>query len=340
MRMSTTQYRLTMAVLFFLVILTALVALGIGRFSLSIFESLEILWSGVFRGQEAVTNQRGFSVIFNIRIPRILVAMLVGAGLATSGAAFQALFSNPLATADTLGVTAGASFGACLGLLLNFNMILVQSLALCIGLLAMLMISFLGKKNGRMNIIMMILSGIVVSSLFQAFLSLIRYVADPENDLPGITFWLMGSFSSASYNMLLIGAPFILIGIFVLYTIRWKLNLLALPEDEASSLGIDVQKMRIIVIVSAACITAASVSISGQVGWVSLLIPLIARMIFGVNNQRLIPACIGMGAIFMVIIDTLARAATSAEIPLSILTAIVGAPVFIFLLRRTGGIWV
>ena len=337
--MSKLKYQSTSVLLVIMAFVVAIVCLGIGRFSMTAFESAEILWNGLVHGREAVANAQGYTVIFNIRLPRVMMAMLVGSGLAVSGAAFQALFSNPLATADTLGVTSGASFGACLALLLGFNMIGVQLAALLFGLLAMVIISSLGRKKGKMNIVMLILAGIIVSSMFQALLSLLRFVADTEDQLPTITFWLMGSMSNASYSSLSLGAPFIIAGIIVLFLLRWKLNLLALNEDEAQSMGVNVQVMRIVVIVSATFITAASVSMSGQVGWVGLLIPLIARMFFGSNNQRIIPVCIAMGAIFMLIIDTVARAATAAEIPLTVLTATIGAPVFIFLLRKTGGVW-
>lgn len=319
-------------------ILMMIICLGIGRFSLTPRESFDILWRGLLYGPEGVADVQGYSVVFNIRLPRIILAVLCGIGLSVSGAAFQALFSNPLATADTLGVAAGASCGACLGLLLKMNLLGVQLVALAFGLGAMVLINLLATKKGKSNIMMMVLSGIIMNSMFQAFLSLIKYFADPEDDLPGITYWLMGSLTSASYKSLLIGAPLILIGVAVIVLLRWRLNILALSEDEAQSMGINVQVMRVIIIVSATLVTASCVSMCGQVGWVGLLIPLIARMIFGSNNNRIIPACLSLGAIFMLVIDTIARAATVSEIPLTVLTAVVGAPVFIYMLRRTGGV--
>ncbi|MDR1373740.1 MAG: iron ABC transporter permease [Treponema sp.] len=320
-------------------VVLAIFCIGIGRYSLSASESARVLWNGLWYGREGVADPRSYSIIFNIRLPRIILALLSGMGLSVSGAAFQALFSNPLATADTLGVTAGASFGACLALLFHFNMIGVQLVALAFGLGAMLLISSLGRKKGKTTIVMMILAGIIMTSMFQAFLSLIKYFADPDNDLPSITYWLMGSLSSASYEGLLFGAPFIIAGVLALFLLRWKLNVLSLNEEEAQSMGINVQVMRMAVIFCATMIAASSVSMCGQVGWVGLLIPLIARMIYGSNNQRIIPACIGLGAAFMLIIDTIARAATGSEIPVSVLTATIGAPVFIFMLRKTGGVW-
>ena len=184
---------------------------------------------------------------------------------------------------------------------------------------------------------MIVLSGMVMSSLFQALVSLVKYVADPEEDLPAITYWLMGSMARSTINGLAVGAPLIILGVALIVLLRWRLNILSLQEDEAKSLGIDVRKMRLVVMVAATLITASCVSMCGQVGWVGMLIPHAARMLYGSDNCKVVPASIGLGAAFMVIIDTVSRAATSAEIPVSILTAIIGAPFFILLLRKTGG---
>ena len=177
----------------------------------------------------------------------------------------------------------------------------------------------------------------VVSSIFQALVSLVKYTADTEEKLPAITYWLMGSMSRASISSLMIGIPFIVIGTALLFMLRWRLNILSLHEDEAKALGINVKKYRLLVMIASTMTTASCVSMCGQVGWVGLLIPHVARMIYGSDNKKLIPACIGIGATFMVIIDTMARSATAAEIPVSILTALIGAPFFVLLLRKTGG---
>ncbi len=326
----------TMFSIFFAIapLITMIFCLGIGRYQLTFFETAEALWKAMTGGEvDAIV----FSVLFKVRLPRVLLALLVGAGLSVAGASFQSLFGNPLATPDTLGVATGASFGAVLGLLLSDNMIAVQLMALAFGLISLLLTYFVSKMNGKSSIIMIVLSGMVVSSIFQALVSLVKYVADPEEDLPAITYWLMGSMSRATVKSLLIGAPFIIIGIILIFALRWRLNILSLQEEEAKSLGVNVKWLRILVMVASTMVTASCVSMCGQVGWVGLLIPHAARMIYGSDNRRIIPACIGVGATFMVIIDTVARAATAAEIPVSILTALIGAPFFVLLLRKTGG---
>jgi iron complex transport system permease protein len=320
-------------------IVVAIICLGIGRYHLSFGDVIKLIMTYAKEGKGAI-NPSEYSVVFSVRLPRILLAILCGAGLSTSGAAFQALFANPLVTPDTLGVASGACFGAALAIITtDANMMWIQTVALIVGILAIVLTNSLSKKNGQSSAIMIILSGMVVSSLFQALLSLVKYVADPEQDLPSITYWLMGSLSGTSYKALALGAPFIIIGLIVLYLLKWRMNILSLNEDEARAMGINLKFLKGIVIVASAMITAACVSMCGQVGWVGLLIPHTVRMIYGSNNQKVIPACISVGAIFMLIIDTVARAASAAEIPVSILTAIIGAPVFIGLLKKTGGKW-
>lgn len=322
------------AALIVLPILAAVAALSIGRIGISPLEVIKTLLLRITGG--AGTDQQTAMVIFNIRLPRILLALLVGAGLSVAGCAFQSLFSNPLATPDTLGVASGASFGAALGLLWNFNLIGVQILALICGIAAVFItwLSGTGKGSGMNTII---LSGIMIGSLFSALVSLVKFLADTESQLPAITYWLMGSLNSAGYGSLAYGAPPIILGILVLYLLRWRMNILPLPEDEAKSTGTNLRLLRALTILCATLITASCVSMCGQVGWVGLLIPHICRMKFGNNHMALIPASVSVGAVFMVLVDTAARSATAAEIPISILTAIIGAPFFIILMRRTGG---
>lgn len=315
-------------------VMITIICLGIGRYYIEPGGIIEILMSP-FTGVEV--DKAAYAVVFNVRLPRVFLACLVGAGLAVAGTSFQSLFSNPLATPDTLGVATGASFGAVLALLYSENMLVVQLMALVAGLLSLFITCMVSRMNGKSSIIMVVLSGMVVSSIFQALVSLIKYVADAEEQLPAITYWLLGSMSRATSNSLLIGAPFIIIGILLLFLLRWRLNILSLHEDEVKSLGIDIRKMRGLVMVASTMVTASCVSMCGQVGWIGLLIPHVARMIYGSDNRKLIPACIAIGASFMIIIDTIARAATSAEIPVSILTALIGAPFFVLLLRKTGG---
>lgn len=321
-------------ILFVLPFAAAVICIGIGRYHISPAESLNILFSPLTGSK---VDSQGWSVVYHVRLPRILLALSVGMGLSVSGAAFQSLFSNPLATPDTLGVATGASFGAVLALLFTRNILIVQLAALIMGLAALAGTCMISKLNGKGSILMVVLGGMVVSSLFQALVSLVKYVADPEEDLPAITYWLMGSMSRATYSGLALGIPLIFLGVILIFLLRWRLNILSLQEDETKALGINVKKLRLIVMAAATLVTAACVSLCGQVGWVGLLIPHAARMLYGSDNRKIIPVSICLGAAFLVIIDTASRAATAAEIPVSILTAIIGAPFFIILLRRTGG---
>lgn len=319
------------------IVLFSLAALTMGRYEITLGQ----IWSVFFpkAGQEVPGTVE--NVVLNVRLPRIGLALLAGAGLSSAGGAFQALFANPLATPDTLGVATGASFGAVLAILFGWPSMAIQTSALVTGLLAVALVYVVSrpkKGGGRASVVMIVLAGMVVGSLFSALVSLVKYAADPQDVLPAITFWLMGSLSSTTKETLVLGAPFILAGMVLLFLFRWKLNAMTLSEEEAISLGIPVKKIRAAVVLAAAMITASVVSMCGLIGWVGLLIPHICRMLFGSNNQRVIPASMGLGAIFMLVIDTAARCMLSAEIPVSILTAIIGAPFFIILLRRTGGI--
>ena len=316
--------------------LLSLLSMMVGRFNVPLSETLAVLFPVFFPDAE-VPNMVG-NVIINIRLPRVLLALLAGAGLGAAGGAFQALFSNPLATPDTLGVASGASFGAVLGILLGLPSFGVQLSALVSGIAAVTLVWFVSRIRGSSSVIMIILAGMVVSALFSALVSLVKYTADPQDVLPTITFWLMGSLSGATLSTLKLGAPFLIAGMFVIWLMRWKLNAMTLSEDEAASLGINVKRVRMVVILGAAMITSAVVSMCGLIGWVGLLIPHAARMIFGNDNRFVVPTSMGLGAIFMLVIDTAARSAVSSEIPASILTAVIGAPFFIIRLRRTGGI--
>lgn len=321
---------------FGLVILTAMICLGIGRYSIPLSEVVEVIFSWFFGSGETGTSG---TVIFKVRLPRVLLAIAAGAGLACSGAAFQGLFSNPLATPDTLGVASGASFGAVLAMMLGGNLIVIQLFALASGLVACGITYWISRVKSQRSVIMIVLSGMVVSALFQAFVSLLKYLADPEDQLPSITYWLLGSMSSVTYTNLMFGLPCIVLGATIIFVLRWRLNILSLTEDEARSMGVNIRVLRLLVIVASSLITASVVSMCGLVGWVGLLVPHIARMLMGSNNNSVIPLSLSLGAIFMLIIDTAARSATAAEIPISILTAIIGAPFFIGLLRKTGGVW-
>lgn len=313
---------------------TALIALGIGRYFITPAEVIDAV-KGRFTGSYEI-SEMAYKTIWNLRIPRILLGLLVGAGLSAAGCTFQSLFANPLATPDTLGVASGASFGAVLGILLGFDLLGMQMISFVMGALAVVLTWLGGSGKGR-GLSSVVLSGIMMGSLFNALVSLVKYVADSETQLPAITYWLMGGLNGASYESLLLGAPPIILGMIILFMIRWRMNLLPLSEDEAKSSGVNIYVLRAVTIICATMITASCVSMCGQVGWIGLLIPHMCRMKFGSNHLALIPASISFGAMFLVIVDTVARTLTASEIPVSILTAVIGAPFFIILMRKSGG---
>ena len=308
-------------------VLCAFVCLCVGRMSVPVKDLIAAL-----RGQD-IGRQKD-TVLWSMRLPRVLLAALVGAGLSVSGCVFQSMFANPLATPDTLGVASGASFGAALALLLGFGFLGVQLTAFCFGLAAVGLTCLMGRGGSRAS---MILSGLMMGSLFSALVSLVKFTADTESQLPAITYWLMGSLSAASFASLRLGAPAILLSCIVLLLLRWKLNLLPLSDEEARTFGTHMKCLRGLCIVCCAAMTASCVAMCGQVGWVGLLVPHVCRMIFGSSHARLLPACISCGAVFMMVVDTLARTISAAEIPVSILTAIIGAPIFIAIVRKKGG---
>ncbi len=327
-------------ILWLLPLLTGLICIGLGRYAISPREVLlTLLRKGMqLFGAESGEALRSETIVWTMRVPRVLLAMLVGGGLSVAGAAFQSLFSNPLATPDTLGVASGASLGAALGLLWGLPIMAVQVLALLCGFLAVALTFLVGsKRESAQTMTSIVLAGMVISSLFTAFVSLVKYVADSDSQLPAITYWLMGSLASAVWPTLRFGAPFLIAGIIVLVALRWRLNILPLSEDEARATGVHLTALRVVVSLAATMITAASVAMCGQVAWIGLLIPHICRMLFGSESARLVPASLSLGAVFMTLVDTLSRSATASEIPISILTAIIGAPFFIHLLRQSRG---
>lgn len=321
-------------------IIAMIISLSVGRYSVSASGTVRaivqlLVNKSVVLAKDDVEAQ----IIIGIRLPRILLGLLCGCALATAGAGLQALLSNPLVSPDTLGIASGASFGAALALLLDQRLLIVQLTALAFGLAALYLTYQAGKMKRQHSMVMLVLAGVMVSALFQAMVSLIKYTADSEEKLPTITYWLLGSLNNATWKGLAVGAPIIFAGTLILILARWKCNVLTLSEDEAKSMGINLRKIRLLIIVASAAIIASSVSMCGQIGWVGLVVPHICRMLFGSDNRRVIPASTSIGAVFMLLLDTVARSATQSEIPLSILTAIVGAPFFIILLKRTGGGW-
>lgn len=307
-------------------------SLAIGRYPLSLETIIETLFGRLDRSQSGATAE---TILFMVRLPRVVTAVMVGAGLSLAGAAYQTVFRNPMASPALLGVSAGAGFGASLALLLHLPTIAVEAAAFGGGLAAVAA-SYLAASSVRgRSLITLVLCGMVMSALFQALISLVKYVADPVDTLATITFWLMGSLSKANTADAATAAAPVLLGGAVLFALRWRISLLALGEHEAAALGADVARLRTIVILCATAMTAATVCVAGIVGWVGLLVPHIARMLFGMEPGRSMIATATLGALFVLGVDDVARSASVIEIPLGVMTAVIGAPFFLFLVMRT-----
>ncbi|MCD6121383.1 MAG: iron ABC transporter permease [Spirochaetales bacterium] len=296
---------------------------------------LPFLWSS-----GRLWDKNAETVILLIRMPRILAAVLVGTGLAVSGAALQGLFRNPLVSPYILGVSSGAGFGAALAILLSLSALFIQVSAFGFGMAAVVLSILISSSAQRSGTLTLVLSGIIVSSFFAALISLLKYAADPTDKLPAIVFWLMGSLTSVSYRELAIIAPVITVGVAVLLFFGWQMNVLAMGEEEAHSMGINPKAVKVVVITASALITAASVSVSGIIGWVGLVIPHIARMTVGPDYRKLIPFSALLGAGYLILMDDISRSAVSIEIPLGILTAVIGAPIFAQAMRRSKPGWI
>jgi iron complex transport system permease protein len=318
-----------------------LIALGTGRYPLPLNELVDLLWRNIFHPGSLAHNVQE-TVLFNLRFPRILAALMVGTALASAGACYQSIFRNPLVDPSLLGVSAGAAVGAALAILLSFGIAAIQLCSFAFGLSAVLLtmlLSLLVTRHGDQTLTLL-LCGIVTGTLFAAVLSLIKYVADPYSKLPAITYWLMGSLAAVNPSDARTAAFWTLIGMIPLIALRWRINVLSLGDEEAKALGVDTGKIRGVVIVVATLMTATVVSISGIIGWVGLVVPQLARMLVGPSFRILLPTSALLGALFLLIVDTVARTVFAVEIPLSILTAIIGAPFFVYLLRRGKRGWV
>ncbi|MBO4317730.1 MAG: iron ABC transporter permease [Mailhella sp.] len=277
------------------------------------------------------------NIVLSVRLPRIILTLLVGAGLAVSGAAFQGVFQNPLVSPDVLSVSSGAAFGAVLGIMLDTGESALIAMALAMGCLSVFLTYTGAKVQGKVSVLSLVLSGIIMSALFNALISLMKYVADTETQLPAITYWLLGSFAATTYKHVLIVVLPILLGTAVLLAMGHKINILSLGDEEANSLGIDPYWTRIGIIIAATLVTASCITVTGIIGWVGLVIPHIARLLVGPNHSRLLPASVLLGAMFMTLMDLLARTLLATEIPVGVLTALVGAPFFMFLFHRQAG---
>jgi iron complex transport system permease protein len=275
------------------------------------------------------------TVLFGVRFPRVAAAALVGCALAAAGAAYQSLFRNPLVSPDILGVSTGAGLGAVIGIFFSMPVLLIQLLAFAVGLATVALVYAIASLvRGRDTILVLVLAGVVVGSLAGACISLLKILADPYDQLPAITFWLLGSIASLRGADLALSVPLVLIGLVPMVLLRWRINVLALGDEEARALGINVDLLRAVVIAAATLMTASVVAISGVIGWIGLVMPHLARMIVGPSFDRLLPTAMLMGASYLLLVDTLARTMARIEVPLGILTAVLGAPFFLWLLAR------
>ncbi|MDL2317794.1 iron ABC transporter permease [Eubacteriales bacterium OttesenSCG-928-A19] len=308
---------------------------ALGRYPISVRELGGILLSRIFP-VEPFWTPRMETVLLNIRLPRILLACLVGCSLSAAGASFQGIFQNPMASPDILGASSGAAFGAALAILLDLGTRMVTAFAFLCSIVTVGLVWMIGQRAKGKQVLNLVLSGMVISSLFTAGTSFIKLVADPSDQLPAITYWLMGSLAGASLRDIAFAFPVMLAGYISLLLLRWRINLLTMGDEEAQTMGVNTRLVRFVVIVSATLITATAVSVSGTIGWVGLVIPHVSRKLVGNNYRHLMPLSMLLGALFLLLVDTVARNLLTTEIPLGILTAFIGAPFFLYLLLRGG----
>ncbi|MGB9387534.1 MAG: iron ABC transporter permease [Pseudolabrys sp.] len=316
-----------------------LLAFTVGRYPVSLGDLLTVLLAKV-TGQTADVPTAVQSVVLQVRGPRVLAAALVGAALAVAGTAFQGLFRNPLVSPDILGASSGAALGAVTGIFFSLGVLAIQALAFVGGLIAVAAVYMIGSAvRARDPILVLVLTGVVVGALLGAGVGLVKYLADPYNQLPAMTFWLLGSLAAANVSDLLPLFGPVALGTAVLIALRWRMNVMSLPEEEARSLGVPTGPLRVAIVAAATLTTSASVATAGIIGWVGLVVPHLARSRVGPDFARLLPTAAILGGGYLLVIDTLARTAAEVEIPLGILTAVVGTPFFIWLLASMQRTW-
>lgn len=312
-----------------------LLSFVMGRYGVPLGQVVRILLSGVLPLEQTWTDNMAIAVL-NVRLPRILLACLVGCGLSAAGTGYQTVFQNPMAAPDILGASSGACFGAALAILTGQGAVMVTVFAFLASLLSVALVYLVGNHTRGNRVVNLLLAGIMVGSLFSACTSYIKLVADPTNQLPQITYWLMGSLSGTRMGTVRFAAICMAVGLVPLLLLRWRMNLLTLSPDEARAMGVHTERLRLAVILSSTVLTAAAVSVSGMIGWVGLVIPHLSRRIVGSDCRRLMPMACLFGAAFLLLVDNMARCLTATEIPIGILTAFVGAPFFIYLMVRGG----
>jgi iron complex transport system permease protein len=323
-------------------LLLVVFSLGTGRYPVPFADVLSLLLTKAF-GLSSAVDATAQTVVLQVRLPRVLGALLVGAGLAAAGATYQGLFRNPLVSPDILGVSAGASLGAVLGIVLTLPAAAIQGLAFAGGLAAVSAVYAVGiavRRRGASDpVLTLVLAGVAVGALLGAGIALLKVMADPYNQLPAITFWLLGSLASVNPGDLGAILPAMLIGLVPLVLLRWRVNLMSLGDEEARALGVETRVIRPVLVAAATLVTAAAVSVTGAIGWVGLIVPHVARLLVGPDFRRLLPASLLLGAGYLTAVDLLARTVATIEVPLGILTALVGAPFFLWLLATAKRGW-
>ena len=325
--------RLWLMVLAAVLLALFLVSFVLGRYDVPLWQVVRILLSKVLP-LEATWSANMAVAVLNVRLPRILLACVVGCALSAAGTAYQSVFRNPMAAPDILGASSGACFGAALAILLGLGRGAVTVLAFAASLATVALVYVIARRIRGNQVVNLLLSGIMISSLFSAGTSYIKLVADPTNQLPAITYWLMGSLSGTRMQDVTFALLPMAAGLIPLLLLRWRVNLLTLDEEEARSMGVNTTALRLVVILCATVLTAASVSVSGMIGWVGLVIPHLSRKLVGNDCRRLLPAAMLLGAIFLLLVDNMSRNLLAVEIPIGILTAFIGAPFFIYLMTR------
>ncbi len=315
------------------------VALTLGFYQIGVLDVLRSLLSPLVPEAAANVPEIARRLVLDVRLPRVLAALLIGAGLAVTGVVFQGIFTNPLVDSGLLGVTAGAGFGAALVMLIGGGSVMIQGAAFAFGLLAVTL-AFLGSRLYRTApTIVLTLMGILIGSFFASLTSLLKYLADPLDTLPAITFWLLGGLTGVSWRSVPLLLVLTVVGSIFFLLVRWRLNVLSMGDAEATALGMNPQRMKIMLIVAATLVTAVAVSVGGVIGWVGLVIPHAARMLVGPDHLRLVPMSLALGASFLLTIDTVSRSLLPSEVPLGVLTGLIGVPLLIALLRRQGTGW-
>lgn len=330
--MNNSRYRQQLMLLSILLFISFFVSLSLGRYSNNPIDVLNVFLSKV--GFNKTGDSVMESIIFYVRMPRIVVSILVGAMLSLSGAVYQGVFKNPLISPDLLGVSSGASVGAALAIMLGASLAQRQLMAFIGGLFAVYLSTSIPKLFKNRNNMMLVLSGIIVSGFLCSILAIMKFIAEEQTELASIVFWQMGSMAKVLGREIIAISPVFVVCTVILLLLSWRINILSFGDLEAKSLGININQIRGIVIICASLLTASAVSVSGTIGWVGLVIPHLGRILVGTDHTKLIPTTVVMGALFMLVIDTLARTISNVEIPLSILTGFVGAPLFAYLLYR------